>query len=79
MGQCHHRNPDPRRAASPPVTESQSTETGRQMARWMADLQDPWIACHENGLTAVLPKVYRLRKVDAARIPTKTEYSFKGL
>ena len=24
-------------------------------------------------------KVYRLRKVDAARIPTKTEYSFKGL
>ena len=24
-------------------------------------------------------KVYRLRKVDAERIPTKTEYSFKGL
>ena len=24
-------------------------------------------------------KVYRLKKVDATRIPTKTEYCFKGL
>ena len=30
-------------------------------------------------VVSIEPKVYGLKKVHATRIPTKTEYSFKGL